>query len=298
MAGLILFGAGVSAFSPGIAPGNPPLGAKLFDSLQEKDAFFKQIDESLGEQFRKNFEDGMDIFNQTRNVDIGTFLRKMSWFFLQFSPIKQQSSYFYTLNLIKSNKIKSKLATLNYDLLLDSDLDAVGGIRGCISPEYITKIHGAPNVWPDIIGQMRGCTFSGCGTNIEAPVKLFSKEAAISLCETEDSTAPAMSLYAVGKKVYYCSNYIKSQIQRFEYDLMNAKWILIAGVHLNLEDSHIWGPLSKSGTRIGIINPAFESYQSWGAEHAGLNIHHISNRIEDIRSDKELEKKLLRFMTD
>src|SRR5262245_35644661 len=81
---IVLFGAGASAFCEGVTPNPPPLGYRLFEKLEAFNPFFRCFSGNLKEEFRRNFEVGMERFAGERNQDLPRFLCLMSLYFLQF----------------------------------------------------------------------------------------------------------------------------------------------------------------------------------------------------------------------
>lgn len=298
MPNVFLFGAGVSAFCGGIIPRNPPLGNHLFRELCEYDRYFDSIEDPIRSEFNDNFEKGMASFTLSKNPDIGIFIRKMASYFLQFETSDyHKSSYYNILKIVKDKRIKARMATLNYDLLLDQAIAAVGGVRGTIGADLILKIHGAPNLWPDVIGMIRNSVFAYSGrANVEAPIRRGTQSEAEGWCKTEDSIAPAMSLYAIGKKNYYSPTFVEGQQAEFVRIIYQSKAIVIAGVHLNEDDTHIWNSLANSPADIGVINPNYQTYQKWSINKKSGNLVHIANTLDEVISESDARNRLMGFL--
>jgi hypothetical protein len=93
--------------------------------------------------------------------------------------------------------------------------------------------------------------------------------------------APAISAFAVGKKVYYGDERVLHNQKLFVEYLKKVSSIAIIGVNLNENDTHIWGPLATTTAKIGIINPEFGPYERWALANR-ISVHHLCSKANDL----------------
>jgi hypothetical protein len=288
---MILFGAGASAYSGSVEPHAPPLGNDLFDSLVAFDPFFAAIPAGLADRFRKNFEEGMEAY-RTR-VDLLTFLQRMSLYFLRFSILNHNRN-FYSKLLYLTGRLKNNyvFATLNYDLLLDQALLHRGLISNWAETEKIVKLHGSPNYVIDEViaaGLRSNVIVSSHRTaaRVGAPTRVVDPDTARRHCQRYD-VAPAISAYAIGKKVFYGDERVLHQQKLFIEHLETISSIAVIGVNLNENDTHIWGPLANTKAKIGIVNPDLAQYERW-ASARGIIVRQLCQKVGDIFAPSNTE---------
>jgi hypothetical protein len=134
---VFLFGAGASYGSIDCAPYCPPLGKDLFPELLKSSGFTTTIEGELRSRFEENFEKGMQLFLETRNIELPILLREMSAYFIRFTP---GPNNLYRRLATKLSEWQNNpgehdtkgivLATLNYDLLLEQTILNEGFIVG------------------------------------------------------------------------------------------------------------------------------------------------------------------------
>jgi hypothetical protein len=289
---IFLFGAGASAFSSGVTPKSPPLGNRLFEELCEFDPYFGQLDQPLKDEFRGNFESGMARFHSERLTELSTFLCRMSLYFLQFKISQTENNiYCRVVEFIQRVQRPLYLATLNYDLLLEHALL----LGGCI-PNWqavgraVLKLHGSPIF---LVGEETIKIFTNVlivnknpsGAALESTISVADPDRAREYCKDilafGRPAAPAISAYVIGKNVPYNPSYVKGMQQAFANFLTTADSIVLVGINLNEEDSHIWDPIAASPARIGVVNPDFKQYTEWGARR-GRNVELICEKVGDM----------------
>ena len=251
---LVLLGAGASYGSePGRAHKTPPLGNDLFGELTELGGVASRIPSDIKEVFEQGFELGMAVFNERIDVQLQAFHRELSSYLADFVP-SADSYYIQLLNkLVGRNVIFS---SLNYDMMLEEAANMLGmnvsyGIERRSNTVRVIKPHGSINFWPDIPPEMfKNCTFSRVGSVIKAPVKPVDRLSAKHRCGVDTSFSPAISMYAKGKKVSVCPDFVQNQQALFSAACRRASRIIILGVRVVSEDSHIWEPILKSGSEV------------------------------------------------
>lgn len=251
---LVLLGAGASHGSePSRAHKTPPLGNDLFSALVELGGVASKIPDDIKEVFEQGFELGMALFNERIDFQLQAFHRELSSYLADFVP--STDSYYIQLlrHLIGRNVIFS---SLNYDMMLEEAAAMLGrnvyyGIERIPNAVRIIKPHGSINFWPDFPPEMfKNCTFSGVGTALKAPVKPVDRLSAKHRCTVDTSFSPAISMYARGKKVSVCPDFVQNQQMLFSTACRRASRIIIVGVRVVADDSHIWDPILKSGSEV------------------------------------------------
>ncbi len=270
MVAVVLLGAGASFGSGDVAPRPPPLGNKLFDELERVGGIAASLPEALKSVFRKNFETGMTEYYAHCNGNIMRFQRELAHYLAQFCP---GPSNVYEQLIGKLGVRRIIYCTLNYDLLFELSAARLG-LSTTYNMEFIAnharllKPHGSCNFWPVLpVGTFRNCTFVGSGrADIEANVGPLNQRQTIQRCLLEDSVAPAMAMYAEGKRVKVCPDYVDKQQAMWMEVVAKAKRAFVVGVRLNPADTHIWGELEKSSasvTYFGVDDYSRQSFAEW-----------------------------------
>jgi hypothetical protein len=215
VATILLLGAGASYGSVGASPHVPPLGNGLFTDLVKRGGVAASLPTNIKELFEHNFEDGMAEYYKYSNGDIMTFQRELAHYLASFQPT-DSSVYLDLINELGNQRVI--YSSLNYDLLFElsaaklglftcySSVLQKGGIR-------LLKLHGSSNFWPDLpTGMFEGCSFSGNGrADIQAPIRPINQVETLEKCIKEDSVAPAIAMFAVGKAVKISPDYVDKQ---------------------------------------------------------------------------------------
>jgi len=204
------------------------------------------------ESFR-DFEEGMAKLAQSRSGDIQQFQREMAGYLAEFTP---SPNSLYRKLLTKFDRKETVFASLNYDLLLEEAMEASGyhpayGLELLYKHIRLLKPHGSSNFWYDLPGSsFRSIRIEGCGTALVAPVRPRTRVESLELCRQDDSFAPAMSLYAKGKEVKTCPDFVVEQQQLFAEACSKVENVYIIGVRVVPADSHVWEPLKHSPAHV------------------------------------------------
>lgn len=254
MVALVLFGAGASYGSGDVAPYPPPLGngaRGLFARLEEYSSLARELPDPLKQKFRDNFEQGMAEYYEYVDGDVMAFQRDLAQYLAQFTP-GQRNEFKSLLHDVPISRLV--FATLNYDLLFELSAASMG-LNTCYGldtyPQHVRllKPHGSCNFWPNIpVGIFSGAKFSRNGRgDVSAPVRPLDQHQTLQRCIEDDSFAPAIAMYAEGKPVRVCPEYVEEQQHYLKQAVSNAKHIFISGVRVHMSDAHIWGDaLSKA----------------------------------------------------
>lgn len=249
MAFILLLGAGASFGSIGAIPYVPPLGNRLFTDLVREGGVASTLPKDIKDCFEENFEKGMAKYYEYSNGNIMAFQRELARYLSSFQPT-ESSVYIDLIKTLGNQRVI--YSSLNYDLLFEESAAKLGLIT-CYSSEYrkegirLLKLHGSSNFWPDMpTGVFKGCTFSGGGrADIQAPIRTLNQIETLDRCITEDSIAPAIAMFAVGKKVKISPDYVDRQYEMWKLQVLKSSKIFIVGVRVHEVDDHIWGILGK-----------------------------------------------------
>jgi hypothetical protein len=289
MSSVFLFGAGASHGSGDCYPEPPPLGNGtdgLFKKLQKQGRIAASLPRSLANLFIDNFEEGMAEFFSTRELDLPAFLREMSLYFVGFAPL-EGNLYIELIRAISLTKQQVVFATTNYDLLIELAIGQSGymvAYKSLPVPKNnfsVLKIHGSCNFIPDLgDANFANASFIGCGTYVEASIKIASPYEVIEFCNRETSFAPAIAMYAKGKSVKFCSSFVSQQLKLWQMSVSKAKKIFVIGLSVNPEDTHIWETLASAEAQLLYVGKE-EDFENWKKENRRKNAHWIAKTFDE-----------------
>lgn len=279
---LVLLGAGAS-YGSYLSPSEaPPLGNGidgLFARLVTRSREAASLPEQLKQTFMRNFEEGMSEYFRARQGNVARLQLDIGAYLASFRP-SAGNAYFDLLAAM--DPARTIYASLNYDTLLE-EAALLAGRNISYSPlasapaVRVIKPHGSSNFWPNIApGSIKGCTFVNCGTDVEAPVICLHPEASRVRYPQEDSFSPCMSLYAPDKPVRTSPAFVKEQQQFFADAASQARRIIVAGVRVYPNDTHIWAPLRDSAAEIHYfgLESDREELEAWaGTRAAPVSFH-------------------------
>lgn len=245
------------------------------------------IDGPLRDLFLENFEQGMEQFRAERDKDSTALLREMAAYFVEFVP-GPANYYRGLLRAIRDSRRKTVIVTTNYDVLLEQAISSAGlhiAYTAANAPKdnvAVLKIHGSCHFLPYIgANTMRGCTFVGSGTNFEGPIKIAqSAEEVRHFCQTEDSLAPAVALYAPGKRVLFCPSFVLKQQAEWKSAASAARTIYVIGLRVLPADDHIWGELAKAPGTIEYVGFEPDEFKAWSESHRRRRDHILERTLE------------------
>ena len=282
MAILVLFGAGASHGSePEAGNKTPPLGKYLFQELCKLGGISSQLPADIKESFYGDFEEGMAAFNKGMRVQLQSFHRELSSYLADFFP-SPKSYYVEVLRLLhKRNVIFS---SLNYDMMFEEAVEILGmktnyGLDRVPGTVRLIKPHGSINFWPDIpFINATNIKIETYGSVILAPVEPVSRQDAKRKCGTDTMFAPAISMYAKGKEVSVCPNYVAEHQAMFTHACRKASQIIIIGVRVVPEDAHIWKAILKSRSEVTYFGSDSDKVEldAWVRDGGRKNIRFVN----------------------
>lgn len=290
---VILFGAGASHGAEGVIPLAPPLGTTLYEELS---LMFPQgwgnFSQSIQEQFRNNFEEGMSSLWDSGSHAIPLLMQQMAIFFARYLLYSHRIDNYSKLldNILPAAK-PIFFSSLNYDCLFEIAVSMSGrsinyfaNAPASDSDIIIWKLHGSCNFLPHGgVTATRGVSF---GTGIQ-PV---NPSQVLTYCTGNTALYPVMAVYSRGKPVQIASQIIQ-QIQKFwATAIESASTVVIIGVNPYPVDSHIWQPLSTTKAKLLFVGNE-NTFSIWRSEyrrdkdsvylgsHFGSCIEAISNNL-------------------
>lgn len=281
MAMLVLFGAGASYGSePEEGNETPPLGNNLFSELCKLGGVSSRLPADIKESFYGNFEEGMGVFNERMKIDLQSFHRELSSYLADFTP-SVNSYYVEMLKLLQGRNVI--FSSLNYDMMLEEAVGIMGmkinyGLGRVPGALRVIKPHGSINFWPDMpIQSFQNIYFDNYGAVLDAPVRPLSRRATKHRCGAETSLSPAISMYAKGKQVSICPNYVAEHQTMFASACRKATQIIIIGVRVVPEDAHIWKPILKSKAKVTYFGSDIDKLElkAWVCDKGRRNIHFV-----------------------
>lgn len=287
MTRIILLGAGASFGSIDAIPHTPPLGDKLFAALEARNGQAATLPAALKAKFHERFELGMAAFEEHVNGNVMRFQRELAHYLAEFTP-GPKSVYLRLIRAVGHQRVI--FSSLNYDLLFELSAGALHlnttysskNSAGCVR---LLKIHGSSNFWPNMgSNQIQGCTFLGCGVDIEAPVLPLNQYDTIQRCLTQDSLAPAIAMYAEGKKKKVCPAYVDEQQRQWTSAVLGARKVCIIGTRIYSFDNHVWGTLAASRADIyyyGVSENDRTEFDEWKANAGRKNIYFVKANFDE-----------------
>lgn len=293
---VLLLGAGASFGSVGVKPYAPPLGNDLFTNLAKRNGIASTLPKYIKDKFEKNFEDGMAEYYKYSKGNIMTFQRELAHYLASFQPT-DSNIYLKLIEELGSNRVI--YSSLNYDLLLELSASRLGLFTN-YSSEYkkggvrVLKIHGSSNFWPDIpTGTFKGCSFVSAKTNLQVTIRPLDQIRTQQKCIQEDSIAPAIAMFAVGKNVNISPDFVDNQYEMWKKQVIKSSKIFVVGVRVHEIDEHIWGVLGKSKAKIAYFgfDDDKAEFEKWKSNHNKKNAYFFKS---DFKSSVQKIKRMCR----
>lgn len=298
MAVVVLLGAGASFGSVGVEPYTPPLGNGLFSDLVKRNGVAATLPDYIKRMFEANFEEGMAEYYKYSNGNIMSFQRELAEYLASFQPT---SSNVY-IDLVKELGCRRVIySSLNYDLLFELSAASLGLFTN-YSSEYnhggvrLLKFHGSSNFWPNLpTGMFRNVQIYGSGrADIQAPIKALNQVETLNKCRLEDSVAPAIAMFAVGKKVKISPDYVENQYEMWKQQVTKSSKIFVVGVRVHEVDDHIWALLGKVKGKVTYFG--FEGdkpeFEQWKNNHNKKNAYFYKS---DFAQSVQVIKRMCRI---
>jgi len=295
---IVLMGAGASHGSVGVEPYKPPLGNELFNNLLKRGGIAENVPAHIKMIFEGDFEKGMAEFIRHSDNHTMLFQRELAGYLAKFQP-SNESIYIKLIEALKGQRVI--YSSLNYDLLFEQSAEKLGlrtayssdHYNGCVS---LLKIHGSSNFWPKLpTGMFKGCTIGGNSRDdIVSKIITHGRTETLIRCAEEDSIAPAMAMFAVGKERKIGREHIDKQYNMWKEEVIKSSHIFIIGVRVHEVDDHIWGVLGKSKSKITYFgfNGDKAEFEQWKSNHNKKNAYFINSNFENsIKVLKRLSKE-------
>lgn len=265
---MVLFGAGASFGSGDVDPRPPPLGKNLFGELDRLTPVGSSMSARLKERFRGNFEAGMAAYFAEQQGDTAAFQRELAGYFAQFTP-GATNAYCRLLRELEGREVL--YSSLNYDLLFELATELVGitatyGARATGSAVPILKLHGSCNFWPIAPRfKVEGLRITrSTVADVEGPVQPLSREDTLAHAR-DHSLAPALALYAEGKAIRVCREFVRQQLTDWQRAIARAEAVFLVGVRVYPRDQHIWATLASTSAAVHYfgLGADEDEFNSW-----------------------------------
>ena len=96
--------------------------------------------------------------------------------------------------------------------------------------------------------------------------------------------------------MYDSPKFVQEQQDDFVRTAESARAILIVGVNLNEEDTHIWEPLAKARAPLGVVNPDFGPYDEWASKVHRTGVEKLFAKANEMMEDGGNLSKLISFL--
>lgn len=249
---LVLMGAGASFGSEPVRRITPPLGKDLFARLEERGGVASKLSQELKNIFQMDFEAGMAKLYEQEPLLLQAFHREMAGYLAKFRP-RYESYYREIIDLLKDKNVI--FASLNYDLLFEESAAFCGRQVNynnfTARPNIrLLKPHGSINFWPDSSRLMFKDSIIHASVIMDVPIEILSREETIARCDADTSLSPAISMYAKGKRNIVGPAFVKRQKSFFSDACKSVDDIVILGVRVVKDDTHIWDSISSSAATV------------------------------------------------
>ena len=201
-----------------------------------------------------------------RSQDLMEFSRELGGYLLRFEPGPR--NHYREIAALARRRADIALSSLNYDLLLEFALSDAGvivqyaGDRLHPNAVRLLKVHGSVNFLPDVPPRtFVNVRVAGGGGIMKSefglPVRpVFDKAELTRFYREEDSLAPAIAMYAPRKRFNVSDDFVDDQLGQWKRLVEDASRIVLIGVGVNPDDTHIWGPLARSSAWLGYVGRA------------------------------------------
>jgi hypothetical protein len=296
----ILFGAGASFGCGAVSPSVPPLGAQLYEGLQEEypDTWGRLITADEDAAFRADppFEQGMGMVWDAREERAQLLITDLALFLCRFVPTDHENLYGQLVErLVRSGVILSTLfATLNYECIFEMAAASRGmQVRYMPHPPTpngitLLKPHGSCNFVMEGLGQglqitnMRfsGIGGTGGGAYWEGPIDARRPDEIAALYAAGPSPPPAISLYAPGKPAPAAPGAINAIRAQWARWISEIDVLIVIGARAVLADGHAWQPVISSSAEVWYVTPDEESFMEL-RENIGQRLTHIAHTFAE-----------------
>lgn len=273
---VILIGAGASFGAGGIAPGAPPLGAKLYQALRV--AFprtWGNLPKFLEDAFGPNgtdFEAGMSALIESAGMQATQMQRELGHLLTRYNISQPSICLFVRLATYLGRALGSRsimVSSLNYDMLIEEALSIAGvPFRYCDQIQHastiaVNKPHGSGNFLPvGGVVAMPGVYMNAQAVTTNPTIEALPRSQALSYYAGSNQIPPCMSFFMPGK-ASMTRHWITEAMQKGLRDaVLGAEVVITVGVRPLPEDHHIWNPIRDTQAEV-LLCCAEAEYQDW-----------------------------------
>jgi len=259
-----LTGAGASFASGSVIPFSPPLGANLYESLENvAPSIMNQITQIVGSKNKDNFEKKMYEMWKSNKLNGFAINRFFARYFSQFSPLND-NLYIDLAQIIQNNDSVDWLySTLNYDCLFELAASSIGikinydpGVKNNDSLD-ILKIHGSCNFINNAMTGPENSLSAGMAAGlIDGGGVEFVQPKLVSTILKQRPLGPVMAYYMQNKPTITNKSFLEKLQKEWKAQIKKSNKIILIGIKPNPQDTHIWNPIISSNAKIGYVGSA------------------------------------------
>jgi len=271
-----LTGAGASYGCKNIEPYNPPLGRELFSDLEnEFPEITSEIQSAIQIDDKFNFEKIMYDVWESDKINLFRLNAFLANYFSKFKP-KTGNTYFDLFKSLLKQKIEVVYSTLNYDCIPELAAEQAGyTIHYSFTDNpsanlEVLKLHGSCNfLYTGVTGNPSGFSTGkremitiNKNTKMSGPFSIIHPND-VPLKMQDHPASACMSYYMKDKPTIVGNSAIKLIQELWQGHIATSDLLIIIGVNVNLEDKHIWHPISITDTTVGFVGSksAFSNLQ-------------------------------------
>jgi len=296
---IFLFGAGASHGAGDIIPEAPPLGFQLYRELSKiYPMSWGSLPSSVGKEFEKNFEFGMEIVYDKYSQIVAELMRQLATYFIQFRPYSGSSLYCKLIKILREQGLLGDVvfSTINYDCILEFSL-IKHGIQFTYDHQNISslvpvwKLHGSCNMFSKQLKVSPGISFTK-GIVFEGGVEAFLDIGTVVENCLSSGLYPLMCLYMRGKPLQISPSFVQKIQQQWQKTVSDSKIIMCVGIKPLPEDEHIWNSLGKTSAYLYFIGSQ-QDFKSWTTAYRKNFSEYISHSFNSGFS--VLERRLIQY---
>jgi hypothetical protein len=287
---VILFGAGASYGSGAVDPEPPPLGDRLFELLARTfPRSWGALPRADQARFHESFEIGMGALLATGSHAVPLMMQEFAVLFSRYQPGPGNAYSVLIESLEKAGKLAdTSFASLNYECLLEWALMLRRRPVAYFGPQQgfvdVWKLHGSCNFLPGpglhVAPARTGITFSGSGVKFNSGIEAVEPGTVADRLR-QTGLYPAMAYYAQGKDIQISEPSILVVQRMYADAVARVTSVAVIGVRPNVDDHHVWGPLSSTAARIIYVGSK-DAYDDWRKGHRGNRaIDHVGARFSE-----------------
>lgn len=255
---IILTGAGASYGCGDTKPYNPPLGSQLYSRLEQfAPEIMSQLSPIVDRHDAEDFESVMHRIWTSNKVNPVVLNALIATYFAQFAP-STGNTYIEMFKIMKSKDVQLTYSTLNYDCIAELAASQVGYKINYSSKESddklsVLKLHGSCNfLLGGVTGPLGAVGVPAMDQVVDGPIEAVQPHLVGTLVRNRPF-GPCMSFYMKNKPTPVGKATVTEIQEAWKSKILDSHSVIIIGLSVNLEDSHIWGAFSRTNAKVGFV---------------------------------------------